>query len=335
LRVAEARSDRKRAEQDLEGAEAAAGSHRRVGRMWQRISERFAERAAHQRARIVKPARSGWQRGRNRIHGWLASLFTGLAERLAASAEDRLALADAAEERAAAALVALAEGETRLAEAEAVAAAARQRARDLRQAARETRARVKDQRRRAAEYRRLADKGDARRIQVRFVHDEAGRLLGRYARSGKATREYIHLGGIPVATVSRDGVHYVHADHLGTPRLVSEPDGPVIWSWISAPFGDGAADEDADGNGIPFSFNLRFPGQYFDAETGRHQATVPHYDPRLGRHVAPVSTTHTSNPYLYAGNNPLRFTAAGTAPGWSPVDCAPVTAAVAIPGACP
>ena len=64
-------------------------------------------------------------------------------------------------------------------------------------------------------------------------------------------------------------VYYVHTDHLNSPRRISRAsDNVIIWRWNSDPYGNGFADEDPDGDGQRFTYNLRFPGQYYDAETG-------------------------------------------------------------------
>lgn len=64
------------------------------------------------------------------------------------------------------------------------------------------------------------------------------------------------------------GVYYVYADHLNTPRVITDGSNKVVWRWDSDPFGADAANEDPDGDGAKFRYNLRFPGQYFDRETG-------------------------------------------------------------------
>ena len=58
------------------------------------------------------------------------------------------------------------------------------------------------------------------------------------------------------------------------------------WTRLAEPFGTTAANQDPQGLG-PFTFNLRFPGQYFDAETGLHHNGQRDYDPTLGRFVQP------------------------------------------------
>jgi len=57
--------------------------------------------------------------------------------------------------------------------------------------------------------------------------------------------------------------------------------------------------------------NLRFPGQYYDAETGLHYNWHRYYWPEVGRYVKPdilpVVKTIETNPYTYVFNNPLLY----------------------------
>lgn len=55
---------------------------------------------------------------------------------------------------------------------------------------------------------------------------------------------------------------------------------------------------------------LRFPGQYFDGETGLHYNYFRDYDPGIGRYIEtdPIGFSGGINIYLYALANPNRFT---------------------------
>jgi RHS repeat-associated protein len=83
----------------------------------------------------------------------------------------------------------------------------------------------------------------------------------------------------------------------------------VIWRWESDPFGATAANQDPDGDAVTFTYNLRFPGQYFDAETGLNQNYFRDYDPAIGRYSEsdPIGLEGGLNPYLYANGNPLAY----------------------------
>ncbi len=140
-----------------------------------------------------------------------------------------------------------------------------------------------------------------------FAYDDH-RLLGEYNRKGKVVQETIWLGNLPVATVKHGKVYAIHSDHLGTPRVITDKTNLEIWRWDSDPFGMAAANEDPDGDRRLFSYNLRFPGQYFDKETGKHYNYFRDYDPVTGRYIEsdPIGLVGGSNTYTYVRGNPLR-----------------------------
>ena len=78
----------------------------------------------------------------------------------------------------------------------------------------------------------------------------------------------------PYNATAQDKLVYLHTDHLGAVRRASDSDFNLanrqVWSWESDPFGTTAPLQDPDGNGVPTVINLRFPGQYYDAESGLH-----------------------------------------------------------------
>jgi RHS repeat-associated protein len=148
---------------------------------------------------------------------------------------------------------------------------------------------------------------------VVFAYDEAGHLIGEYTGDGALIQETIWLGDTPVATL-RPGspvlVYYIHADHLNTPKIVSRPsDSAVMWRWDQDPFGTAQPNSDPQGQGA-FNFNLRFPGQYYDSETGLSQNYFRDLDPQTGRYVEsdPIGLDGGINTYVYVDSDPIVLT---------------------------
>ncbi len=144
-----------------------------------------------------------------------------------------------------------------------------------------------------------------------FYYDEAGHLIGEYDGSGNLVQETIWLGDTPVATLRPNGagidIFYVHTDHLNAPRKVTRPfDNKVRWSFNPDPFGNGAPNENPQSLGT-FSYNLRYPGQYYDSESGLNYNYYRDYEAATGRYVEsdPIGLRGGVNTYAYVGANPL------------------------------
>ena len=142
-------------------------------------------------------------------------------------------------------------------------------------------------------------------LSQRFAYDEQGNLIGEY---GTTNRDYVWMSGIPVAVIDTAGapstLNYVTADALDTPRAVSDSTGTTLWSWawLNNPFGEQAP---ISSNG--YTLNLRFPGQYYDAESGLVHNGYRDNCPECGRYIQsdPIGLNGGLNSYAYVGNNPL------------------------------
>jgi len=110
----------------------------------------------------------------------------------------------------------------------------------------------------------------------------------------------------PIVTLSEQ-THFIHYDHLGSPRSVTNRDQAIIWNWESNPFGDSLPNQDPDGDSSEFVLNLRFPGQYYDAESGLHYNYFRTYDPETGRYLEsdPIGLRSSLNTFAYVDNNPV------------------------------
>ena len=87
---------------------------------------------------------------------------------------------------------------------------------------------------------------------------------------------------------------------MDTSRRVEDSEGNIVWKWESKPFGE----DEATGT---FSFNLRFPGQYFDGETGTHYNINRDYNPVTGRYIQsdPIGFDGGVNGFGYVDGKPL------------------------------
>ena len=104
-------------------------------------------------------------------------------------------------------------------------------------------------------------------------------------------------------------VTYIHTDHLNTPRYMTDLDQTEVWRWDSKAFGNTVPNEDPDGDLITTSLNLRFPGQYFDGESGLYYNWNRYYDPEIGRYITsdPIGLQGGINTFGYVGQNPVRY----------------------------
>lgn len=145
-----------------------------------------------------------------------------------------------------------------------------------------------------------------------FAYNETGQLLGEYDAAGMPIKQYVWMDDLPVGVIVGNQLDYIEPDHLGTPRAVIDPARNVaVWSWdlSSEAFGASPPNADADGDGIPFVLDLRFPGQRYDAASGLNYNYFRDYDTGSGRYVQsdPIGLNGGINTYLYANANPLMF----------------------------
>jgi RHS repeat-associated protein len=118
--------------------------------------------------------------------------------------------------------------------------------------------------------------------------------------------DYVYLDGRPVAEnlPSSGKVYFLHDDRLGTPQLATDAGQNVVWGTTHQPFGQTTLPSGT------ITQNLRFPGQYADAETEWNYNGFRDYVPALGRYIEsdPIGIYGGINTYLYANANPPRFT---------------------------
>jgi RHS repeat-associated protein len=91
---------------------------------------------------------------------------------------------------------------------------------------------------------------------------------------------------------------------LNTPRAIADEGGQTIWAWPIAgnPFGE----QLPQSNG--YVYNLRFPGQYYDAETGLHYNMARYFDSGSGRYMQADPIGYAGGQaswYAYVDGNPV------------------------------
>ena len=140
------------------------------------------------------------------------------------------------------------------------------------------------------------------RGHARYIYDQQGHLIAE-ATDGQSTKNYIYIGDLPVAVMDGGSIYYIHADHLGAPQKMTDDRQQIVWDRVSKSFGETVATA-----GMA-TLNLRFPGQYHDAETGLDYNYFRSYNAALGRYTQsdPIGLAGGINTYGYVNNNPLNL----------------------------
>gem|GEM_PF-1395492 len=168
---------------------------------------------------------------------------------------------------------------------------------------------------------------DAEHLGWSYLYDENASLLGDYGMGGANSGgqgQYFYLptasGPMPIAAEIDGRIYAIHSDHLNTPRRLTQADGQTAWQWAYSAYGDEAptlgANRFTDATTTPTTgstsippvrFNLRYPGQYFDEETGLHYNYFRSYDPKTGRYTQgdPIGLEGGWNRFAYVGGNAL------------------------------
>jgi RHS repeat-associated protein len=165
-----------------------------------------------------------------------------------------------------------------------------------------------------------------------YVYDEDGTLIADTLTGGASTTwgqsaKYIHLptasGPMPVAAIYGTKHYAIQSDHLNTPRRLIQSDGQVAWQWAYSAFGDEKptvasnrfANTDLNQSfgttTVPaVTFNLRYPGQYFDQESNLHYNYHRSYSAAVGRYTQsdPIGLDGGWNRFGYAEGNPISKT---------------------------
>ncbi|WOI45635.1 RHS repeat-associated core domain-containing protein [Acidovorax sp. BLS4] len=124
-------------------------------------------------------------------------------------------------------------------------------------------------------------------------------------------------GPMPIAAQINGRLYAIDADHLNTPRRLTNTQGQVAWQWLITGFGEanpttGATGYTQSGQGSSnyseaIRFDLRYPGQVFDEETQLNYNLHRSYDPPSGRYFQadPIGLDGGWNRFAYVSGDPL------------------------------
>ena len=142
--------------------------------------------------------------------------------------------------------------------------------------------------------------------------DEKGQMIKAYGFNPVAAQQGLWstdpvwqaetLGGSLTDPKAR--YDWLHTDHLGTPILATTKEGQTSWKAIAESFGSTQI------IGQDIEVSLRFPGQYFDAETGTYYNFHRDYRPNAGRYLQsdPIGLEGGLNLFGYVDANPIFHT---------------------------
>ena len=94
----------------------------------------------------------------------------------------------------------------------------------------------------------------------------------------------------------------IRTDHIGRPVFANNASGVKVWTAAYLPFGGVHTS-----TGTPIT--LRFPGQWFQSESGLYQNWMRDYDPATGRYLQadPLGLVDGASVYGYVRGNPGRW----------------------------
>ena len=175
--------------------------------------------------------------------------------------------------------------------------------------------------RRLASVERAPSAGASAESSVTFGYDAFGRrvsksvgretvafrwagsdLIAEFSGTTSPSAVYRYDGGYAAAEYTDgNGTYFVQSDYLDTPESLVGTDGTRHAVDRTGPYGALVAPASMD----PV-FNQRFPGQYFDRETGLSYNRFRYYDPELGRYIKddPIGTSGGPNEYTYSEATP-------------------------------
>jgi RHS repeat-associated protein len=135
-----------------------------------------------------------------------------------------------------------------------------------------------------------------------FHYDFNGNLIAESDENGSWNYEYLYKGGsrLALVDVASGEIYSFLNDRLGTPQMLADSTNTIVWEGIYEPFGEAEVNPNSS-----VVNNFRFPGQYYDQETGFHYNYHRYYDPNNGRYLTPdpIGLAGGINLFSYVLNN--------------------------------
>ncbi|MEJ2285993.1 MAG: RHS repeat-associated core domain-containing protein, partial [Desulfobacterales bacterium] len=139
-----------------------------------------------------------------------------------------------------------------------------------------------------------------------FLYDFDGNIIAERQPDGTITSDYLYMFGNRIARVDLDteSFYYYLNNYLGTPIMMANDRGEVVWEASYKPFGEVVI---SSSSGVVNNF--RFAGQYFDFETNFHYNYFRYYSPLSGRYLRadPIGLAGGVNHYAYVSNNSIKL----------------------------
>lgn len=137
-------------------------------------------------------------------------------------------------------------------------------------------------------------------VLMNFVWDES--VLLSESKDSQLVTEYVHEQFVPLAKFGKNGVETYHTDYLGTPKEVTNERGEIVWQGVYDEYGR------VDAVKNQTEQNIRFQGQYEDAETGLFYNLSRYYDADSCRYINqdPLGLVGDFNFYKYC-RNPINW----------------------------
>jgi RHS repeat-associated protein len=143
-------------------------------------------------------------------------------------------------------------------------------------------------------------------ITTVFLYDFDGNIIAEGLPDGTLSSDYLYMFGNRISRVDAEtgSFYYYLNNYLGTPILMTNDKGGIVWEASYKPFG-----EVSIGLNSVVVNNFRFVGQYNDADTGLHYNWHRFYDSKTGRYLRPdpIGLVGGINPFVYAGNDPVNL----------------------------